>query len=183
VVRNYLLTGLGEDRVFHELARAQDLRRLLGEGIFRIVRYGFTQILGNALQHSKSAQCRIELGAGAAGCTFRVRDFGVGIFHSLRTRHGLRDEDAALAGLLAGCTAAEGPHRWGGGIFFTAKAADRLRVRSHHLAVTFGEKGAAPLLQQARFLRGTEVLFSISGDSRRELSNVFGWRPPAPADA
>ncbi|MHC4914353.1 MAG: ArsR family transcriptional regulator, partial [Planctomycetota bacterium] len=96
------LMGLEEDLVFTEIAAALGLRRRLSGQAFTACSYAFTEMLNNAIEHSRSAKSRVEFRFTAHDVSFEVRDFGVGIFNPIQRDLGLADEHAAVAELLKG---------------------------------------------------------------------------------
>lgn len=176
------LEGLQEDAVFRELSLRLNLTRQLSEPARRIAGYAFTEMLNNAIEHSRSDRCHIRASVDAYDFRFEVRDFGIGIFHSIRTKFGLPDEPAAVAELLKGKTTTMQERHTGEGIFFTSKAADRLSFRSHRTTLLFDSRKQDVLLRENRFLRGTDVDCVISRRSRRDLNEIFQQYAPEQFD-
>jgi biotin operon repressor/anti-sigma regulatory factor (Ser/Thr protein kinase) len=180
--RRFGSRGLEEDRVFRDLSNLLSLERALSPRAMAILRYGFTEILNNAIDHSKSSHCTVELTVGQYDCGFMVRDFGIGIFHSIQSKFGLPDEEAALGQLLKGKTTTIPERHTGEGIFFTSKAADQLAIRSHRALLRFDNPHKDVSVGVMRQLKGTEVRFSISRSSRKDLSAIFRAHSPEEYD-
>ena len=176
------LFGLEEDVVFQEVSAFLGLRQRLNTEAFDLTRHGFTEILNNAIEHSKSAECRLRCAVDSHDLSFEIRDFGIGIFASIHEKFELPDEDAAVRELLKGKATTMREHHSGEGIFFTSKAADRFTVRSHRIAVTFDTKGDDVRIEQGRFLKGTEAQFVVSVRSKRKLEEVFQEYAPEEFD-
>lgn len=176
------LRGLEEDLVFREIAALLDLRRQLNPAAFSIAGYAFTEILNNAIDHSRSSDCKLEFITGPQRTHFTVRDFGVGAFHSIREKFGLRDEDAAVAEILKGKATSMAERHTGMGIFFTSKAADRFVLRSHRTVLTVTSSPPNTIVEQRRFLKGTEVTFAVSSRTRRSMAKLFEEYAPEEFD-
>lgn len=180
--RTYVLEGLEEDRVFKEIESLLNLTKNLGKNVFDIVRYAFTEILNNAVEHSRSDNCDIEVRLGQYSCEFGIRDYGVGIFYSICEKFDLPDETAALGELIKGKTTTMEEKHTGEGVFFTSKCGDTISFRSHRINVIFDNPKDDVFVQEKRFARGTEVKFSISRASRRNLRDVFELYAPEEFD-
>ncbi len=176
--RRYSLKGLEEDRVLRESDEALGLRRELGENAWSILSYGFTEMLNNAIEHSASAACDVVIEIDPYTVRFCVRDYGIGIFHSIASKFDLRDEHAAVGELIKGKTTTMRERHSGEGVFFTSKCADRLSLRSHRVALIFDSARKDVFVQEKRFLKGTEVLFEIRRRTRRSLERIFAIYAP-----
>jgi len=182
VSRTLRTRGLDEDRVWDELALRLNLRRTLRANVEAIVRYAFTEMLNNAIEHSEADRCtvRVSLDAGSVG--FDVRDAGIGVFHSIASKLHLADEETALVELLKGKTTTMREAHTGEGIFFTSRAADRFLLRSHRIQVEWNRAKDDVFVSQPRFRAGTDVSFMIQRNTTRRLEAVFGEFAPEEYD-
>jgi biotin operon repressor len=180
--REVALQGLDESAVYDELATTLNLRTVLRSNVEAIFRYAFTEMLNNAIEHSGADRCRfrIRLDAGTAG--FGIRDFGIGVFYSIASKLALADEQAALVQLLKGKTTTMAATHTGEGIFFASRAADKMILRSHRIAVEWVNSPDDVFVSQRRHIRGTEVHFSLRRDTRRRLDKVFEQFAPEEYD-
>lgn len=176
------LRGLEEDLVFTEISLRLDLRGRLSPQAFALVRYAFTELLNNAIEHSQSAECRLSLIVGVHDVELEVRDAGIGVFQSIQSKFALRDEDAAVAELLKGKATTMSERHSGEGLFFTSKMADRFRLRSHRTVLKTARGGESVSIEAARFLKGTDARFEVSARSRRRLDEVFKEYAPEEFD-
>jgi len=171
--KSYPLKGLEEDRVFVESSRSLDLRSRLSENAWEIVNYAFTEMLNNAIEHSGSGKCDIVLAVDPYTVRFIVRDFGIGIYHSITAKFGLTDENAAVGELIKGKTTTMKDRHSGEGVFFTSKCADRMSIRSHRIELVYDNMNKDVVVHEKRFQKGTEVEFEIRRRSRRVINEVF----------
>lgn len=173
ISRDVPLHGLDESKLYDELAMKLNLARALRPNVEAIFRYAFTEMLNNAIEHSKAEQCKLRIRLDAGTASFRVRDRGIGVFHSVASKLHLPDEDAALVELMKGKTTTMADTHSGEGIFFTSRAADQFVLRSHRTEVEWNRSRDDVFVSQRRYLQGTKVDFSLRRDTRRFLEKVF----------
>ena len=182
ISRDLALRGLDESEVYKELATALNLRTVLRRNVEAILHYAFTEMLNNAIEHSKADRCRLDLRLDAGRVSFTIRDRGIGAFYSIASNLDLPDEQAALVELLKGKTTTMAGTHTGEGIFFTSKAADRLLLRSHRILVEWNGYRKDLFVSQRRYIKGTYVEFLLQRDARRRLEDVFEEFAPAEYD-
>lgn len=180
--KTYSLAGLEEDRVFHEIAAYLNLKSSLSKNARDIVHYAFTEMFNNAIDHSLSEKCSVEVSIDRYSFDFHIRDFGIGIFYSIFSKFGLADENAAIGELIKGKTTTMRERHSGEGIFFTSKCADKIFFRSHKIKLFFDNQKRDVFVAEKKFMKGTEVSFSISRRSRRRLDNIFAQFAPEEFD-
>lgn len=179
--RQFKLAKLDESAVYEDIAITLTLSRLT-DNIESIVHYAFTEMLNNAIEHSMSDRCTIEVRLDTGRLTFTVRDSGIGAFHSIADKFDLPDEHAAMIELIKGKTTTQPDAHSGEGIFFVSKAADRFVLRSHRLQIEWDRDRDDVFVSEPRFLKGTLVQFEIRTDSRTRLENVFAEFAPEEYD-
>lgn len=174
--------GLDEGRVWEDLAVHLNLPRALRHNVEAIVRYAFTEMLNNAIEHSEAERCMIRLSLEAGSVSFEVRDPGIGAFYSIASKLHLADEETALVELLKGRTTTLRKAHTGEGIFFTSRAADRFLLRSHRMQVEWDRARDDVFVSKRRFLAGTDVRFAVQRNTTRRLDAVFGEFAPKEYD-
>jgi biotin operon repressor/anti-sigma regulatory factor (Ser/Thr protein kinase) len=179
--RKLKIKGLEESSVYDKVALALNLSTI-PDNVEAIVHYAFTEMLNNVIDHSASPDCTIDVAVDARRVGFEVRDFGIGVFHSIASKFGLADEQDALVELVKGKTTTMPEAHTGEGIFFVSRAADRFVLRSHRLQLEWNRKLDDVFVSDTRFLKGTFVQFEIATDSRTRLENVFGEFAPEEYD-
>ncbi len=182
VSRNLRTRGLDEGRVWEELAAVLNVRRTLRSNVEAIVRYAFTEMLNNAIEHSQANRCSVRFRLDPGTVAFEINDPGIGVFHSIASKFHLDSEHSALVELLKGRTTTMREAHSGEGIFFTSRAADRFVLRSHRIRIEWNRIKDDVFVSDPRFLRGTSVAFTIQRNSRRRLDEVFGEFAPAEYD-
>jgi biotin operon repressor len=179
LAKRYEVSGLQEDRVFEESALLLNLKNELSASSFEITRYSFTELLNNVVDHSKSEYCSVRWTSGLYDIQFHIRDFGIGLFHSIQKKFKLESEYDALGELIKGKTTTMKERHSGEGIFFTSRVADRIFFRSHRILLGFDNLGMDVTVAQKRLLKGTDVQFQLSKQSKRKLEKVFAEYAPA----
>ncbi len=176
------LPGLDESKVYERLSTTLNLRAHLKPNVEAIVRYAFTEMLDNAIEHAQADRgvVRLRLEPGVVG--FEVRERGIGVFHSISSKLGLEDEEAALVELLKGKTTTMPEKHTGEGIFFTSRVADRFVLRSHRIRLERSRAKDDVFVSRERFLVGTQVEFLVDRGTRRRLEDVFGEFAPVEYD-
>jgi anti-sigma regulatory factor (Ser/Thr protein kinase)/biotin operon repressor len=180
--RTYETRGLQEDEVFGEVALRLNLRTAVSPAAYRIAAYAFTEMLNNAIEHSKAPTCRVEVSLRARHLDIAVRDQGVGVFESIRKKFRLAEEADAVGELLKGKATSLPERHSGEGIFFTSKACDRFSLRSHRIEVAFDSAKHDTVVTLRPRMKGTNVEMSISRSSRRKLEAVFAAFAPEEHD-
>ena len=180
--KNFPLKGLEEDKVFRQIDLVLNLTRLISPKAYENVRYSFTEMLNNAIDHSKSENCRIEVLVDEFNFQFRIRDYGIGIFFSIYDKYALQDENSAVGELIKGKTTTMREKHTGEGIFFTSKVADDMFFRSHKIKLTFANQKNDIFIGEMKHIRGTEVFFSIKKRTRKKLEDVFSIYAPEEYD-
>lgn len=179
--RTFGLAGLDEAKVYQEFALALNLQSLRGN-VESIVHYAFTEMLNNAIDHSESAQCKVTFEFDPARVCFTVRDFGIGVFHSIADKLDLPDEHAAMIELIKGKTTTMPRRHSGEGIFFVSRAADRYTLRSHRIQLQWDHLAGDVFASDKKYLEGTLVEFEIQSNAKRRLEKVFEEFAPAEYD-
>ena len=175
--RDLVLAGLDEAQVYEKISITLNFSQL-PENIESILHYAFTEILNNAIDHSMSARCTIEIRLDAMKVTFTVKDAGIGAFYSITEKFELQDEQAAMLELIKGKTTTQ-PHAHSGeGIFFVSKSSDRFVLRSHRSQIEWNRDRNDVFVSDPRYLKGTLAQFEIRTDSRTRLEDVFAEFAP-----
>ncbi|MGA1868416.1 MAG: STAS-like domain-containing protein [bacterium] len=171
--KRVILQGLEEDQVFREIALLSNLKSDLRENVLDIVRYAFTEILNNAIEHSSSEVSDIEVTMDQYRFSFKIRDYGIGIFFSIYKKFNLPDENAVIGELIKGKTTTMRERHSGEGVFFSSKSGDVVAFRSHRINLIFDNIKKDVFVEQKRFIEGTEVTFTIGRGSKRILEGIF----------
>ncbi|TFF88510.1 MAG: DUF4325 domain-containing protein [Promethearchaeota archaeon] len=180
--RAYTLKNLEEHTVFKEISMFLNLQKNLNENVFHIVNYVVSEILNNAIEHSRSKKCNVEVILDEYTCKFVIRDYGIGIFFSIYKKFQLKDEFSAIGELIKGKTTTMKEKHSGEGVFFSSKSGDKVIFRSHRISLIFDNKNKDIFAEKRRFLKGTKVIFIVSRSSKRKLEDIFEKYSPEEFD-
>lgn len=173
VILVYRLRGLEEDRVFEQLAHQMNLKRKLSAAAFKIIQYAFTEMLNNAIDHSKADKVRIEGRLEGGVLTFSVLDRGIGAFESVRKKFKMKNAFEAAEHLLKGKQTTAPERHSGQGIFFTSRIADHFVLESRALRLDVNNLIQDVALLDIKPIQGTKVVFSLRQRSRKDLKKLF----------
>ena len=182
LARSLATRGCNEDRIWDEAEVRLQLTRALRPNVLAIVRYAFTEMLNNAIEHSQADRCAIRVALGQSLVSFEIRDHGIGVFHSIASKFKLPDEEAALIELLKGKTTTMPEAHTGEGIFFTSRIGDDFSLKSHRIQIEWKRAKQDIFVSQPRVLAGTLVQFSIQRSARQTIEDVFGEFAPEQYD-
>lgn len=171
--RRYRTRGLQEDRVLDEADLRMRLEKLLSNQAAKIVRYTFTEMLNNAIEHSRSRHVKVFLHCRQGEFQFLVEDAGVGVFENMRRKFCFKDHFEAVGHLLKGKLTTDPKHHSGQGIFFTSKIADRFVLQSAKLKLVVDNALVDTFLEDTRFFKGTRVEFKLKQRSKKNLKALF----------
>jgi DNA-binding MarR family transcriptional regulator len=174
----YKIKNLKEDIVFLEIDSYLNFKKNLRQNIFDVIQYTFTEMLNNAIDHSDSNKCLVEVKIDTYDIKIMIRDYGIGIFFSIFTKFGLDDEYEAVGELLKGKTTTMKERHSGEGIFFTSKVVETSSFRSHKTNLIFDNTESDIYVEQEKFIQGTEVKLHIGRNSKRNLLTIFNQFAP-----
>jgi anti-sigma regulatory factor (Ser/Thr protein kinase) len=142
--------------------------------VIDICRYGVTEIVNNAIDHSESRRVVIHTEYDASEIRIIVEDKGVGIFNKIKAQCGLEDERHAVLELSKGKLTTDPDHHTGEGIFFTSRMFDGFAILSGRLYVG-GSRNDGDWLLETRdeAVKGTRVHLEISPMSTNTMTEVF----------
>lgn len=166
--------SLQEHEVLNNIeAKVSDLSKL-PEEIKNIFQYTFTEMLNNAIEHSKSNNIEIEVFFQENNLHFIVKDSGIGVFRNIMKKFNLTSELDAIQDLIKGKTTTDRKSHTGEGIFFTSKAADVFLLESFGFCLKIDNNIDDIFIETPEpSLKGTRVEFIISMSSQKHLTNIF----------
>jgi len=171
--RIYQRKKLEEHAVLHTIQREtgifEGLRRIVRE----ILEYAFTEILNNAIEHSRSKSVSVGMQRWNGNIAFVVVDHGIGIFRNIKRTLRLASEQEAIEELMKGKRTTAPKAHSGEGIFFTSKVGDIVDIESFGKRIKFNNLIDDIFLQTVKAMPGTSVTFSIQEHAIRKLRNVF----------
>ena len=172
--RTLVNEGLKEHVVFEEFIAKAAIAHKLNENASSIINFAFSEMLNNAIEHSSSEKIRIELFREDKSVVFVIRDFGLGVYETIKNRYKLNTDLEAVQELLKGkITSAPQAHS-GEGIFFTSKAADLFVLESFNTRLRIDNDIHDVFIESRKpALNGTKVTIRINMHTKKHLSDVF----------
>ena len=165
--------GLDEARLFEEVEEQLEELRALPRRASRILHSAFTEMVNNAVDHSKGKWVEVTIELGRDALTVDVSDDGVGAFVNVRDGLKLSSELEAIGEISKGKTTTDPEHHSGQGLFFSSKAVDSFSIESGALRWIVDGRVGDNAISVAAPRRGTLVRFEIARDTKRELRALF----------
>lgn len=165
--------GLSEDRVLEQIKLETGIFLGLPDSVLGIADYAFTEMLNNAIEHSRSKTIAVEMNRDTQQIRFSVNDSGIGIFRNIMKKKRLANELEAIQDLLKGKQTTAPKAHSGEGIFFTSKAVDVFVIRGSHKKVIFDNSLDDIFIRDIPPIIGTKVECRILVNSRRNLTSIF----------
>jgi anti-sigma regulatory factor (Ser/Thr protein kinase) len=166
------LKGLAEEAIYSQIELRLGLKKLPAN-VQTIVSYAFTEMLNNAIDHSRAKKAHIEVVLDSEKFEFHIKDTGVGLFANVKGKFKLEDEYAAVEHVLKGKQTTFPEQHSGQGIFFTSRIADLFKIRSHKIELTKDNLNDDVRLKDTQNIRGTDVYFQIKKRSKKILRDLF----------
>jgi len=172
---HYILKNknLLEDEVLGKMKENTGIFLDLPKNIILIIDYAFTEMLNNAIEHSKSQTIDVLADKDENFIRFSIVDKGIGVFNSIIKKRNLKNELEAIQELTKGKLTTAPKEHSGEGIFFTSRVVDKLIIQSSNKKLIFDNILNDVFINDIKRLKGTKITFFISVGSKRRLENVF----------
>jgi len=171
--RKFTNKSLDEDLIFEKMKSESPILTDLKENLDSILRYGFTEMVNNAIEHSQSKKIAVSFNEINSKIIFEVRDFGIGVFRNIMKKKKLKSELEAIQELTKGKTTTLPHSHSGEGIFFTSKISDVFVLDSFDYRFRVDNLIKDVFIEKIKPLKGTLVRFEISKSSTKRLNKVF----------
>lgn len=172
--KRYPNKNLKEHEILEEFLKACPFIAPLLEHIQSIFTYAFSEMVNNAIDHSKSSYIVVKVQKTGHLIRFTVDDFGIGVFLNVMNERKLKSELEAIQDLLKGKTTTM-PHAHSGeGIFFTSKVADTFMLQSYDYELKIDNNIDDIFINELKpKKKGTRVIFEIDERHKGHLNDVF----------
>ena len=165
--------NIAEDVVLDKMKKETGIFFGLSQKIVQILNYAFTEMLNNAIEHSKSRVIEVSMKKEETMVHFDVVDKGMGIFNNIRKKKRLKNELEAIQDLIKGKQTTMPREHSGEGIFFTSKAGDMLIIQSSNKKLIFNNILNDIFIKNIKNLKGTKVTFTVGLKSKKDLEALF----------
>src|ERR1051326_5172326 len=133
--RRFRRAGLDEHRAWDEIAAGIARVRPLPPDVSRSLAYAASEILNNAVDHSRGRTVEVAVRFERGGTTVTtITDDGIGVFRRLCADFGYATPRDAIVPLEKGQLTSEPTRHSGEGLFFSSKAVTRFRLESQETA-------------------------------------------------
>ncbi|MFM7244630.1 MAG: STAS-like domain-containing protein [Planctomycetaceae bacterium] len=173
------LDGLEEHKLWTEARRAvADFG--LSERELGTAGYTFTEMVNNAIDHSRGNVVCVTAASSSAGVVIDIVDDGMGVFRSVRESQALTDDVEAVFVLEKGRFTTLPDRHTGEGIFFASKAANRYLLASGKVTWHIDNDTHDTAIQLEPEPRaGTRVVLTFVPGNVSVLADVFRqWTDP-----
>lgn len=165
--------NLSEDTILDKIKAETGVFLGIAKNIESIASYAFTEMLNNAIEHSRSQNIIAKIEKNADSIQFEINDQGIGIFNNITQKKKLKNHLEAIQDLLKGKQSTAPKEHSGEGIFFTSKAADVLTVQSSQKRLIFNNIINDIFIHDVKNTPGTRISFKISLTSKQNLDEIF----------
>lgn len=171
VRKTHLLAGLDEHQLW--MTDIAPLVSDLAPNVIDIWRYGITEMVNNAIDHSEGQQVVVAVERNALRTTMRVSDDGEGIFHRIQRLMGFYDPRESILELAKGKLTTDPARHSGEGVFFSSRMFDLFSIMSRNLWFSHEAASDDWLIDGEREFSGTTVMMMLANDSARTTKGVF----------
>jgi anti-sigma regulatory factor (Ser/Thr protein kinase) len=174
VRRRLALRSLDEDRAWLDLASDIGRIRPLEPEAGRSLQYAATEVINNAIEHSRGRTVALSVEFGPAGATIlTVKDDGVGVFARICEDFGFASPHDAIVQLEKGKLTSDPERHSGEGLFFSSKAVSRFRLESQRTAWIVDNLAGDSAIGPSDVARGTRVVLQVVRGATPRLEDVF----------
>jgi anti-sigma regulatory factor (Ser/Thr protein kinase) len=174
VRRRFRRENLDEHRAWEAVAAEIARIRPLDPDDARSLAYAASEIINNAVDHSRgrTVEIAVEFQRGGATVT-TVRDDGVGVFRRLCEDFGYATPHDAIVQLEQGKLTSDPARHSGEGLFFSSKAVTRFRLESQGTAWVVDNQVHDSGIAPSEVRRGTRVRLELVPPHVPRLEQVF----------
>src|SRR5262249_4954615 len=174
VRRRFRRAGLDEHRAWDEIAAGIARVRPLPPDVSRSLAYAVSEILNNAVDHSKGRTVDVAVRFEQGGATvITIADDGVGVFRRLCEDFGYATPGDAIIQLEKGKLTSDPSRHSGEGLFFSSKAVTRFRLESQETAWVVDNELRDSGIGPSEVRRGTRVQLEVVPGHVQRLEDVF----------
>lgn len=171
---NLNLIGLKEDEIWSKVRKSTTFLSDLSENAENVLYFAFTEMLNNAIDHSRSGVGYTKIWLENDQLKFIVKDNGVGVFKNVMVSRKLTSEVDAARELIKGKLTTQPGWHSGEGIFWTSKVADLFSLNSYGYKLTVNNRlNDYTIEETSTNLIGTEVYFEINKNTSKSLQSLF----------
>lgn len=170
----FKLQGLEESSAWQKVAADIGRVRPLDEDARRSLDYAASEMINNAIDHSRGKSVEVSAAFESAGSTvITVRDDGVGVWARLQSDFGFPSAPDAIVQLEKGRLTSDPSNHSGEGIFFSSKAVSQFRLESQGVAWIVDNLVNDTAIGASGVKKGTQVTLMVVPGRTPKLADVF----------
>jgi anti-sigma regulatory factor (Ser/Thr protein kinase) len=172
--RRFRRAGLDEHRAWEQISADIARIRPLAADVAHSLAYAASEILNNAVDHSRGRTVEVAVDFERRGATVVVvRDDGVGVFRRVCEDFGYATPQDAIVQLEKGKLTSDPARHSGEGLFFSSKAVTRFRLESQGTAWVVDNQVRDSAIGPSEIRRGTRVRLEVHPGQTPRLEGVF----------
>jgi len=165
--------NLEEHRVLEKLERSSKQLKSMDKNARSIFGYAFTEMLNNAIEHSRSKRITVKVYGEGNMAVFEVDDKGVGVYNNVMKKFRLSSELEAVQEILKGKGTTAPKGHSGEGIFFTEKISDHFELDGGATALIVDNPKSDIAVKDVDKRKGTRVVFRLDKHTKKSLNELF----------
>jgi len=165
--------NLQEHIVLEKIEASSSMLKDLSDRTKSIFGYAFTEMLNNAIEHSRSNNIYIDVYEDGKRICFDVTDNGVGVYNNLMKKYDASSELEAVQELLKGKRTTYPEKHSGEGIFFTEKISDRFELEGGRTRLIVDNPVEEIAVKEIPERKGTKITFKINKKTKKSLNALF----------
>ena len=170
-VKIYTITNTtAEDQIFKEF---DDIFIRFPKNIYDICFYGVTEMLNNAIDHSRGSRITLETRFHDPILTIVVKDDGTGVFKTICDYLHIEDMREGILHLSKGKVTRDPANHTGQGIFFTSRMFDTFSIEANTYVYTKDNHIRDWTFVQRYGTKGTEITMNINIHSQTTCKEIF----------
>ena len=174
VRQRFQLRSLDESKAWQRIVGAIARVRPLAADETRSLQYATTEVINNAVDHSRGRTVEVRVAFAEAGATVTsVRDDGIGVFRRICEDFGFASPHDAIVQLEKGKLTSDPSRHSGEGLFFSSKAVTRFRLESQAVAWIVDNQVGDSAIGPSTVRRGTRVELAVVRGRTPRLEDVF----------
>lgn len=167
----YTITGtLAEDQIFKEF---NDIFIRFPRNIYDICYFGVTEMLNNAIDHSRGSKIILESKFTDPTLTITVKDDGIGVFKTICDYLQVDDMREGILHLSKGKITRDPAHHTGQGIFFTSRMFDTFTIDANAYVYTRDNHIQDWTFVQRHGTSGAEITMTINVHTQTTCRQIF----------
>ncbi len=165
-----ITSTISEDTIFKDFS---DIFLKFSKNIYDICSFGVTEMLNNAIDHSRGSKLTLETRFFEPNLTIIIKDNGIGVFKTICDYLHIDDIREGILHLSKGKVTRDPANHTGQGIFFTSRMFDTFTIDANGYVYTKDNHLQDWTFIQRQGTTGTEITMTINIHSQTSCKEVF----------